>query len=251
MSAKYLLRFDDICPTMNWRVWAEIEAILWREGISPILAVVPDNRDPKLRVDREDPRFWQRVRYWQSQGWTIGLHGYQHCYVTREAGLLRLNRYSEFAGLPAPEQEAKLRRAAAILQQEGVHPQVWIAPAHSFDGNTLTGLQKINLRIVSDGFAPLPHLDARGMLWLPQQLWDLQWRPGGVWTVCYHHNSWGPGELARFRRQVRRFRKAITSFPEIVHAFGNRRRHPLDGLLASLLWCLKKGERHLGRRRAR
>ena len=26
-STKYLLRFDDVCPTMNWTVWAEIEAI--------------------------------------------------------------------------------------------------------------------------------------------------------------------------------------------------------------------------------
>src|SRR5688572_15384620 len=42
-NPQYLLRFDDICPTMNWRVWAEIESVLIQREIKPLLAVVPDN----------------------------------------------------------------------------------------------------------------------------------------------------------------------------------------------------------------
>src|SRR5262245_50629556 len=109
MSARYLLRFDDICPTMNWDVWDQIDAILCAEGVTPILAVVPDNQDQELKVSPPNPRFWDRARDWQARGWTIGMHGYEHRFVTSESGILRVNRFSEFAGLPAAEQERKLR----------------------------------------------------------------------------------------------------------------------------------------------
>ena len=46
MSAKYILRFDDICSTMNWNKWNSIEDILIKHNIKPILAIVPDNKDP-------------------------------------------------------------------------------------------------------------------------------------------------------------------------------------------------------------
>lgn len=51
--AKYLIRFDDFCPTMNWSVWSRIEAILLSEGIRPLVAIVPDNLDKKLEVGRK------------------------------------------------------------------------------------------------------------------------------------------------------------------------------------------------------
>ena len=47
----YLIRFDDICPTMNWVIWTEIDEILTTEGIKPILAVIPDNRNPVLFIE--------------------------------------------------------------------------------------------------------------------------------------------------------------------------------------------------------
>ena len=57
MRAHYLFRFDDICPSMNWRAWDDIETILCDQRIKPILAVVPDNRDDALRVSAPNARF--------------------------------------------------------------------------------------------------------------------------------------------------------------------------------------------------
>ena len=54
-KARYLIRFDDICPMMNWRIWAEIEAILLEKKVKPILDVVPDNQDPHLIMDHPVP----------------------------------------------------------------------------------------------------------------------------------------------------------------------------------------------------
>ena len=78
-----LLRFDDICPTMNWGTWDAGRGPDGPLGLRPILAVVPDNRDPKLVAGPPRADFWERVRGWQARGWTIALHGYQHLYVTR------------------------------------------------------------------------------------------------------------------------------------------------------------------------
>ena len=83
---------------MNWAVWERIERLLVEGQVRPLVAVVPDNKDQQLHVDAASPTFWESVRRWQSLGWAIGMHGYQHLYVTREAGLLGMNRRSEFAG---------------------------------------------------------------------------------------------------------------------------------------------------------
>src|SRR5436190_22452251 len=92
LNTKFLLRFDDICPTMNWDIWSEIEATMVRLRIKPILAVVPDNRDPVLQVAPPVSDFWQRVRNWQDLGWTMALHGYQHLYTAKDSGLVALRK---------------------------------------------------------------------------------------------------------------------------------------------------------------
>ena len=74
MKSKYLIRFDDICPSMNWDVWDEIESILLERNIKPIIAIIPDNHDSKLEITRKNDLFWERARKWQEFGWTIGLH---------------------------------------------------------------------------------------------------------------------------------------------------------------------------------
>ena len=231
-GAKYLIRFDDICPTMNWEVWREIEKILVEHGVKPILAVVPDNRDPKLRVDEPHPHFWEEVRKWQSWGWTIGLHGYQHAYVTTNAGYVGINRYSEFAGLPASEQREKLRRGIAIFRKEGVTPDLWIAPAHSFDRHTLEALQAEGVDVVSDGFFPAPGRDGRGIFWAPQQMWWFANRRRGVWTVCLHHNEWTQARLDEFRDEVKRRRERLTSVEEMLDVYGGRKLSVMDKAFA-------------------
>src|SRR4051812_3907072 len=128
MTAKFLVRFDDICPTLNWSVWTRVESILQRQGVKPILAVVPDNRDAHLMVDPPNREFWRRVREWNEQGWTIAVHGHQHAYTTKNGGIVGLNASSEFAGLPYADQRRKIEAALTIFSAQGLRPQVWIAP---------------------------------------------------------------------------------------------------------------------------
>jgi peptidoglycan/xylan/chitin deacetylase (PgdA/CDA1 family) len=231
-GARYLVRFDDLCPTMNWQMWEEIEAALVAADVRPLLAVVPANEDRTLMVAPPADDFWARARGWQARGWAIGLHGYQHRYVTREAGLVPLNDRSEFAGVPAEQQADKLRRAVEIFRRERITPDAWIAPGHSFDAATLAALKQVGIGVVSDGFFLHPHRDPDGMLWIPQQLWGFRYRPFGLWTVCHHHNGWTAADLTRFRRDLTDYRERIVGLDELRGPRSTRRRTPWDELLS-------------------
>lgn len=256
--AKYLLRFDDLCPAMNWSVWSEIEEALVRKGIKPLLAVVPDNQDAVLKVAAPVDDFWKRVRSWQALGWTIGLHGFQHKYVTERAGIVTSKTKSEFAGLSAREQGEKLRRAVKIFARQGIQPRVWIAPNHSFDATTVTLLAGLGLTIISDGQCRFPFVCPRDMFWVPQQLYGMRPAPAGLWTVCYHHNRWSPQLLAQFHRDLDHYAEDIWSLETVIQTWQGRRsgwsdwlcRHPrFSGLLTRgelKAWSWRRGERRSG-----
>jgi predicted deacetylase len=232
MSAQYLVRFDDICPTMNWSIWERVEEKLVGAGIKPILAVVPDNQDPTLRAAKPNMDFWDRVRAWQMRGWTIGLHGYQHVYSTRNGGILQFNQFSEFSGLTFNEQISKLQRARDILKRERVHPELWVAPAHSFDVITLRALNEIGIRYLSDGFSLYPYRDSTGIMWVPQQLWHFRKMPFGIWTVCLHLNRWTLTDVDRFHSNLQEFGAVLTDWRSVVSQYEGRRRSPVDYLFS-------------------
>lgn len=233
MSARYLIRIDDVCPTMNWSVWNQVESALVSRDIRPMLAVIPDNQDESLKRSSSKSAFWEYVRVWQDRGWTIGLHGYQHTYVTRDPGIIGINNYSEFAGLPEDVQASKLRMAFEIFRQEGIRPEVWVAPAHSFDHTTLHLLRGMGLLRISDGFFLFPNLDSTGMLWIPQQIWRFRPMPLGVWCICLHINDWGPRDILRFDRNLESYRRKIISVQDAITFFGRRGRDWRDKVVAA------------------
>ncbi|WP_326536473.1 DUF2334 domain-containing protein [Pseudorhodoferax sp.] len=248
MSARYLLRFDDICPTMDWQAWARIDDILQRHRIKPLLAVVADNRDPHLQVGAARSDFWDYIRRCQRQGWSIAMHGYQHLYQSAAPGLLGLNRHSEFSGLPREAQRAKIAQAASIFARERVRVNAWIAPGHNFDDVTLEILAEHGIALVSDGFyfRPVRH---KGHVWLPQQLWRLRRMPFGTWTVCLHANGYSEAQIQAFERDVQRFARDIV---DCAQALAEQPPQPASLLdhgfsslwRAALLLKLKLASRH-------
>ena len=123
-----------------------------------------------------------------------------------------------------------MRRAAAIFAEQGVAAQVWVAPAHSFDEVTLEVLVECGIRRISDGYSVLPHVDARGLLWIPQQLGCFRRMPAGVWTVCCHINAWTAKNVRQFGQDVERFGERIAGFEEIALQFAHRRPGLADRL---------------------
>lgn len=240
MTAKFLVRFDDICPTLNWRVWTQVETILDRHAVKPMLAVVPDNRDVKLMIDPPNPDFWPRVRDWQARGWTIAMHGYQHEYTTNDSGIVGLNAYSEFAGLPYADQKRKIENALAILSRENVAAQAWIAPAHAFDQTTIAVLLDHGLRTISDGFYFRP-VWKMGATWIPQQLWQFRSLPFGLWTVCYHPNRFSEQSIMKLDKDLTRFRGMLVSLPEVLSSYRPQPERAVDAAFSKFWrWTLTR-----------
>ncbi len=237
--ARFLLRFDDIAPGMNWNVWSQVERILEDSGVSPLLAVVPANADPELNVAEPHSRFWEQVRSWQLRGWSIGLHGFEHRYTTRSSGIVGRNPYSEFAGLSEAEQRRKLEAAIGIFRQERVTADAFVAPAHSFDETTTGVLKDLGVECISDGYALHPFVCRRGLFWVPQQIGRFRPLPFGVWTVCLHINQWTGRDVAAFRGNVAAYRSRIVSLAEVRRRYGGRNKHFSDRMFESSFRLLR------------
>jgi predicted deacetylase len=156
------------------------------------------------------------------------MHGFQHQYVMRDRGLFGFDARSEFAGLPWYEQERKVRSAVVIFEREGVRPEVWVAPNHSFDRTTLSVLRDSGLPVVCDGMALYPYVDRRGTVWIPQQLWKFRPRRVGVWTVCLHPNKWTRLGVAAFDMTLAEYGSRLTDVPSVLAVYGDRRQGLVD-----------------------
>jgi peptidoglycan/xylan/chitin deacetylase (PgdA/CDA1 family) len=194
------------------------------------VAIVPDNQDRGLNVAPARDDFWERVRAWQAAGWFIALHGYQHRYVTQDAGLVGINQFSEFAGLPYETQKQKLVSALAVMRRHGVKPDGWVAPGHSFDAMTVRALLELDIQVISDGYyqRPVQHM---GATWIPQQLWRFRRMPSGVWTVCLHANALSDSGFDALKADLVRFAPRITSVRAVLRDTPAPPSSPLDQAL--------------------
>jgi len=237
MCTLYFIRFDDICPTMKWSIWFKIDELLVAEKIKPVLAVIPDNRNPAFFIEGEKRDFWDYIRERQGLGWSIGLHGYRHLCVTKDPGILGLNQCSEFAGLPEEEQEARISKAIEIFKANGVKPELWVAPFHSFDEVTVKVLKRHGITVISDGFSLYPFIDD-GVIWVPQQLWGFKKMPFGVYTVLFHHNSWTEKDLLIFKRNIEHYRKFISDLKTVISQYSLRKKSLVDELFETFNYLM-------------
>jgi predicted deacetylase len=213
--AQFLLRIDDLCPTLHAQRWGRLRELLHEHSIRPILAVVPANQDPELRVSAPDRGFWQQMRDLQSAGATIALHGYTHLCSQTGRGLIPLHRTGEFAGLGIDEQRHRIAAGRDILRGHGLNPQLWVAPRHSFDRNTLRALKDEGMHYLSDGMARRP-FERGGITWIPMQLWAPVKRTSGLWTICIHPNSLDRVRYEHLQRFVQLFAGQFTTFHRVV-----------------------------------
>lgn len=192
MKNKYLIRLDDACPTMDAKKWQSMEDLLDKYGIKPMVGIIPHNEDPQTIKNAPDSRFWEKVANWESKGWALALHGYNHVFSS-DGGMQGLNPFwarSEFAGLPLDVQKKKIREGIAILRNHNIDPKYFYAPGHTYDGNTLNALfSESNIRIISDTIATNPYKEGE-FVFIPQIGGHCsEMKLSGVWTFCFHPNS--------------------------------------------------------------
>lgn len=188
---KILLRFDDICPTMNWAQWDRAKALLDNRGATALLGVIPDNQDSALKIDEPREDFWNYIKELQSQGYTIAMHGYQHFFDIQASGLATPKKHSEFAGHPYKEQYRRLKEGKKILQKHGIETDVFFAPAHSYDNNTIKALSALGFHYISDGRSFKPY-KRYGIICLPERSGGIpkMTNSRGYYTAVLHAHEW-------------------------------------------------------------
>jgi predicted deacetylase len=237
--AQYLLRCDDLCPTAGAERWRRLQAWIEEFGIQPILAVVPDNRDPDLQYEPPDPEFWVRMRTMEAAGAAIALHGYRHLCTSAGRSLMPLNRRSEFAGVPINMQREWIRAGLRILRDRGLNPRLWVAPRHGFDRGTLAVLRAEGISLLSDGLARVPFLRG-GLTWIPQQLWAPMKKSKGLWTICVHPHTVRESELEELRGFLSRHSMQFTSVERVLDEFEPARLSLCESAYSRLALCRVK-----------
>ena len=107
----------------------------------------------------EEPRadYWEYLHTLQSEGWCIAQHGCTHIYNTHKKGCFPLNALSEYAGNSYEDQYASLEKGQKILKEHQIDTDIFMAPAHSYDYNTLKALKKLGFTKITDGFGRQPY----------------------------------------------------------------------------------------------
>ena len=188
---KILLRFDDICPTMNWKQWNKAKSLLDSIGATALLGVIPNNQDPDLLINEPREDFWEYIKQLQQQGYTIAMHGYQHVFDINASGLSTPKKHSEFAGHTYEEQNRRICEGKRILKEHGIETDVFFAPAHSYDDNTLKALAANGFKYVSDGKSQKPY-KRHGIICFPEYTGGLPSlkNEGDYYTAVLHAHEW-------------------------------------------------------------
>ncbi len=165
---KIAVRLDDITPDMDWPKFLRFKALLDKYKIKPLIGIVPENKDDVLKgSDEGAPEdYYSYIKGLEADGWTLSMHGYQHVYSTKKGGLFPLNNFSEFAGVEYEKQLQMITDGKEILRSHGIETDIFMAPGHSYDRNTVKALLNSGFTTLTDGFAKTPVI-YRGMRIVP------------------------------------------------------------------------------------
>lgn len=214
--SKLYFRIDDIAPNMDWGKFNRLISVFKQYNIRPLLLVIPDNRDPELLKYFFSPHFWQIINQLRHDGWVVAQHGFQHLYKNDDGGILRINQKGEFAGLDYKTQKMMIKEGRDIIETNLERPEIFGAPGHSFDKNTVLALKENGFKYLSDGIALYP-FKKWGIVWLPQIMWRPRIIPFGLATVALHPNTISFEDLNNLEKFIKENRKRIGNFEELIN----------------------------------
>ena len=217
MSMKIAVRMDDITPDMNWENFNFFLALFEKTGITPLLGIVPDNKDNSLSREAPHKDFYEVMKALEKKGFTLAMHGCHHVYSTKSGGLFPLNKYSEFAGLPYDKQKELLKYGKEKLKANGIETDIFMAPAHSYDKNTLKALKELGFTKITDGFGKHPYI-YRGLAFYPIsfRLAGSFKKKTGVTTMVIHANTVNEAAKDGYEKIFKEQAKNMISYSEYL-----------------------------------
>lgn len=216
---KIAVRMDDITPDMNWDNFSFFRDLFDKSGITPLLGIVPKNSDKNLQIEPEREDFYEIMKGLKQEGYVLAMHGYQHLYTTKKGGCFPLNHFSEFAGVPYEQQKRMLADGKRILSENGIETDIFMAPAHSYDNNTLRALKEVGFTKLTDGFGTTPYL------WKEMVFYPISFRLAGslkkqkgYTTLVIHANTINDSDRQRYTTLFAQNRETFISYEEYLRA---------------------------------
>lgn len=208
----YLMRLDDASEYMDLEKWKRMEKLLDKYSVKPIYGIIPANKDPELLKYNKVNKFWELMKTWEEKGWTPALHGYNHIFETSEGGLNPVNNRSEYAGVSLEIQKQKIKDGYNLLKSHNIIPDIFFAPAHTFDTNTLIALKEESLiRIICDTIANDIYFKDE-FYYIPQQSGHCRKLPFKITTFCYHPNIMNDIDFERLEVFLKNYSKNFINF---------------------------------------
>lgn len=222
---KLMIRFDDLCPNMDWDMWDRADRIMREYSVKPLIGVVPDCRDPELNLMEERKDFWNYIKSLQQDGYVVAMHGYQHIYDKQCRGMINTGYNTEFAGHPYEVQYDKIKRGKMILLKHGILTDVFFAPSHSYDENTLKALHECGFKYISDGKSSRA-IYRENIMCVPCRTGGIpKIHKYGLYTAVFHTNMWSKKEYANRSEVLRSLCQTssaggyISDFNELVEIY--------------------------------
>ena len=245
---KIAVRLDDITPDMDWDRFLKFKAILEKYRIEPLIGVVPDNKDDNLmkqpKSEQAPADFWAYVRELKDEGWVIAMHGYRHIYTTSKGGVFPLNNFSEFAGISYEKQKQMICAGKTMLKEKGIETDIFMAPAHSYDRNTLKALKEAGFLRITDGFGNSPYL-WKGLTFYPIsfRLSSTLKKESGYSTMVVHTDTISDEEMQKYENYFKKKGVQWISYREYLEQPAIRRGLPGKWLE----WFMAKSKYVIGR----
>lgn len=224
MDVKILIRFDDICPTMDFGQFRRATDLLDKYNVKPLIGVIPNCIDPDLQIGDKCDDFWEFVTSLRDKGYTIAMHGYEHVFCSPHRGIVTKRVGSEFAGLSLQQQIAKIGQGKTILHNHGIDTDIFFAPAHSYDRNTIKALSTCGFKYMSDGKSCRAYI-LDGIKLLPcRSAGAAKIRGGGYYTSVFHAHEWARPEKAY---DYDNFEKTLSNYSQCIVSFSEYCRQPV------------------------
>ena len=218
------IRMDDITPDMDWAKFLRFKELCDLYQVKPLIGVVPENQDAMLHIDEERDDFWECLLQLEKEGWVIAQHGYTHIYSTKKKGCFPLNAISEYAGKPYEEQLANLKKGKQILESYGIYTDIFMAPAHSYDRNTLKALKEAGFGKLTDGFGDRPY-EWKGLTFYPisfKQSNSLK-QEKGYTTFVIHANTMNEKDFERYEKLFAEHKDKLISYQDYLKVSTEKR----------------------------
>jgi hypothetical protein len=205
------------------------------------MGVIPNNQDNELLKYPKRENFWEIVKKWELNDWSIAMHGYNHLYdkETNKKDFFNYGGKSEFFGHSYEDQLSKIKKGLEIFEKNNIQIDTFFAPNHTYDRNTFKALKNSGILKIIDGYGLMPY-SFNGIRFVPQLFYKLYLLPFGIQSAQIHINYWSEKDFINFKKFIEKYHKKVISADFAFSKISNSYLHKIINSAFEKLLKLKR-----------